>query len=228
MVVPVPLLRRLLGTLVHRTLVVVGGLVLTLLVFLVLPVMETIGKPPTADLTLQSIDTAELPPPPDVPLPEPEQKPPEPEDKPPDLQEPAQPLDLAQLEVALNPGLGGEALAGDFAPVKLTTATAANGGNDGNEALFSLADLDQKPRVIHQPSPVLSPEARRKVPGTVHILFLVGTDGRVESPIVQKSTDPIFDQPALAAIKQWKFEPGKRNGQPVRFRMRVPITFPEG
>ena len=74
----------------------------------------------------------------------------------------------------------------------------------------------------------MTPEVRRKAPGTVYILFLVGTDGRVENPIVQKSSDPIFEKPALAAIKQWKFEPGKRSGQPVRFRMRVPITFPEG
>ena len=47
-----------------------------------------------------------------------------------------------------------------------------------------------------------------------------------------KSTDGgrriLREKPALAAIKQWKFEPGKRSGQPVRFRMRVPITFPEG
>ena len=30
---------------------------------------------------------------------------------------------------------------------------------------------------------------------------------------------------ALKAVKQWKFEPGKRKGKPVQFRMRVPITF---
>ncbi|MBZ0258769.1 energy transducer TonB, partial [bacterium] len=52
--------------------------------------------------------------------------------------------------------------------------------------------------------------------------------GQVENPIVQKSTDPIFENPALSAVKKWKFEPGKRNGEPVRFRMRVPITFPKG
>jgi protein TonB len=45
---------------------------------------------------------------------------------------------------------------------------------------------------------------------------------------VQQSTDPVFERPALAAVKQWRFEPGKRNGKPVRFRMRVPITFPKG
>ena len=36
------------------------------------------------------------------------------------------------------------------------------------------------------------------------------------------------ERPALAAVKKWKFEPGKKGGEPVRFRMRVPITFPKG
>jgi protein TonB len=38
----------------------------------------------------------------------------------------------------------------------------------------------------------------------------------------------VFEAPALKAVKQWKFEPGKKNGKAVRFRMRVPITFPKG
>ena len=59
------------------------------------------------------------------------------------------------------------------------------------------------------------------------MLFVVDQDGRVDSPRVQKSTNPEFDRAALKAVKQWKFEPGKRNGEPVRFRMRVPITFPK-
>ncbi len=223
MVRAVPFFERLVRSVTQRAIVLGGALLFTLLMFLVLPVMETISQSPVADLTLQSVDTADVPPPPPPPETEPEKEP-EPEEKPPDLQEPAQPLDLSQLEVALNPGLSGDYLGGDFA-VKIATGTAAG---ESSEALFSLADLDQKPRALHQPSPTMTPEVRRKAPGTVYILFLVGTDGRVENPIVQKSSDPIFEKPALAAIKQWKFEPGKRSGQPVRFRMRVPITFPEG
>jgi protein TonB len=68
---------------------------------------------------------------------------------------------------------------------------------------------------------------RKQAPGTAYILFVVDAQGRVENPQVQKSSDPVFEKPALAAVKQWRFEPGKRNGQPVRFRMRVPVTFPK-
>ncbi len=48
---------------------------------------------------------------------------------------------------------------------------------------------------------------------------------------LQKEDIPVIiqaDSAALTAVKQWKFEPGKRNGKAVRFRMRVPISFPKG
>lgn len=213
----------LLGEFLHRMLVGVGAVGLTLVCFMVLPLMQTLTKPLTTDLVVQAVDMAQVDPPPPPPEEEPEKEP-EPEEPPPELTEESQPLSLDQLELALNPGFGGGFMDGDFA-VKLNTVT---GDSKNVEALFSIADLDQQPRVIYQPGPMLSREVRKKAPGTVYILFIVDERGRVENPMVQKATDPIFEKPALAAVKQWKFEPGKRNGQPVRFRMRVPITFPKG
>lgn len=208
--------------LAHGVWVVLGTVTLTFVFFVALPLLQIINQPPTTDLIVQSVDTALPPPPPPPPQEEPEKKP-EPEEKPPELMEEAPPLDLSQLELALNPG-DGAGLVGDFVN-KLNPMTSSG---EEVEALFSLADLDQKPRVLYQPGPVLNKHIRQQAPGTVYIIFIVDQRGRVENPIVQKSSDPVFERSALAAIKQWKFEPGKRNGQPVRFRMRVPITFPKG
>ncbi len=205
----------------HNLRVVAGALALTLLFFLALPFMQSITKPPTSDLVVQSIDTVNAPPPPpskEEPEEEPEEEPP------PELQEEAPPLDLAQLELALNPGLSNGLLAGNFT-VKLN-ALGSN-GSDIDE-LFSMADLDKKPRIIYQPGPALNSKLRKKAPGTVYILFIVNKNGRVEKPKIQSSTDTVFERPAMAAVKQWKFEPGKRKGKPVNFRMRVPIRFPKG
>jgi protein TonB len=213
-----PLLRRV----VHFVLVLLGASTLTLVFFLVLPVIQAITAQPEADTLVQGIDAANIPPPPAPPEEEPEPEPEE-EEKPPELVEEAPPLDLAQLEVALNPGVSDGWLGGDFA-VKLTTTVASS---DDVDALFSLADLDQEPRAIHRPPPAFTAELRKKAPATVYIVFDVDQRGRVENPIVQQSTDPLFDKAALAAVKKWKFEPGKRNGQPVKFRMRTPITFPK-
>ncbi|MGC9327724.1 MAG: energy transducer TonB, partial [Candidatus Hinthialibacter sp.] len=116
-------------------------------------------------------------------------------------------------------GLSDGMFGGDF-EIKLNNVAAASSAVD---ELFSIADLDQKPRVVYQSSPILTKEMRKKAPGKVYIVFIVDQNGRVENPKVQSSTDPVFETPALNAVKRWKFDPGKRNGKPVRFRMRVPI-----
>ena len=194
-----------LGRFANAAASVVGGGVLALGCFLLLPVLEAISATPPADLIVTSMDTAALPPPP-----------------PPSLADEAPPLDLSQMELALNPGMGGMDGAGDFA-VKI--AAVGGGGDKGVDELFSLADLDQKPRPVFQQQPTLSALLKKKLPANVVVVFTVDQQGRVESPIVQSASDPAFEQPVLAAIRQWKFEPGKRGGKPVRFRMRQPFSF---
>jgi protein TonB len=207
----------------HQLVMVVGAVAFTFVFFLVLPLMQAINKPPISDVMVHDVAVTDTPPPP----PPPEEKPPEEPEKPeepPKLAEDNQPLDLSQLELALNPTFGSGALAGDFA-VKLNAGESGGGGVD---ALFNLSDLDQRPRVMYQPGPTMTPQIRKLAPGTVYIIFIVDESGRVVNPMVQKSTAPVFEAPALKAVKQWKFEPGKKNGKAVRFRMRVPITFPKG
>jgi protein TonB len=196
------------------------ALAVSWLLFMILPVLQVITKPPTKDLTIRTVDVANVPPPPPPPMEEPEEPEPEEEPPPPPAVD-AQPLDLSQLELALNPGDGGFG-AGDFA---INLQGMAARGEDV-DAIFSLSDLDQKPRIVYQPAPIYPPElARKNMQGTVYILFIVDKTGRTRDLKVQKSTHPAFENPALKAVRQWKFEPGKRKGQPVQFRMRVPITF---
>jgi protein TonB len=224
---------RFISISLQNLLAVAVGLALALGIFLLLPLLESITSTPQADLIVQSANTANLPPPP--PPPPEEEKPEEEEEKPeepppPDLAEETPPLDLSQLELALNVGAGGGvgAFQGDFA-VKLPVGNEAASKDEASDvdALFSIADLDQKPRVMYQPGPNMTGDMRKQTPGTVYILFVVDQRGRVENPVVQTTTNPIFDSAALSAVKQWRFEPGKRNGEAVKFRMRVPITFPK-
>jgi protein TonB len=213
------------GTL--RVLAATAGLALTFGLFLVLPLLESITSTAQTDMIVQGVNTA-LPPPPPPPVEEEkeEEKPEEEPPPPPKLAEDTPPLDLSQLELALNPGTGG-GVGGDF-EVRLPVGGGSGQGDGADvDQLFSMSDLDQKPRVIYQPSPQTSSQLQKLAPGTVTIVFVVDQRGRVENPLVQSSSNPAFEAPALAAVKQWKFEPGKRNGEPVRFRMRVPITFPK-
>jgi protein TonB len=198
----------------------------TLAIFLVLPLMQTIGSPAPSDLIVRSLDSTSLPPPPPPPPPEEEpeeEKPPEP---PPKLAEETPPLNLSQLELALNAGLGDGGF-GEFAI--LLPARVAEDEEAANDGIFSLEDLDRKPRALFQSQPRYPQEllrARRR--GTVYVVFHVDEAGRVAEAKVQRSTDAAFDAPALDAVRQWRFEPGTRNGRKVQFKMRVPITFNAG
>ena len=115
---------------------------------------------------------------------------------------------------------------GDFA-INLNSIISTSSEENINE-IFSLADLDQKPRVINQPSPVLSPALRRKTPASITIIFIVDEQGHVIEPRVKSSSDPAFEKFALDAVKRWLFEPGKKSGKAVQTRMLAPITFPKG
>ncbi len=199
---------------------IAGGLLLSLAYFLVLPFLQTIGRPPADQLQVRSIGVIEEPPPPQEVV---EEEEPEEEQDKPELDQLDEPLDLSQLELALDPGEGD--WGGDFT-VSLKRHITQTGMAD---AIFSMGDLDQKPRAVYQPAPTYPAELQGKgVEGTVYVIFIIDKNGRVTDAKVQKSTHQAFERPALAAVKKWKFDPGKRGGEPVQFRMRVPITFSLG
>lgn len=200
---------------------------LTLAIFLILPVMQTIGDPTRNDTLVRNVDVGRLPPPPPPPMEqeiEEEEPPPEP---PPKMMDEAPPLSLSQLELALNPGMG-DGLMADFT-IDLGAAMNGEDGDDSLNRTFSLADLDQRPRVLFQRAPVYPPELQRQQrKGTVYVVFMVDQQGLVSSPKVERTSDPAFDRAALEAVRQWRFEPGTRGGEKVQFKMGIPITFNAG
>jgi len=94
------------------------------------------------------------------------------------------------------------------------------------DAAVRLADLDGTPRTRAQASPIYPFEAKRTgMTGTVNVEFTVDESGGVLNPRVIESTNTIFNESAMHAVSKWKFEPGKRGGRAVRFKMVVPIVF---
>lgn len=216
------MLKAIIRRLLERLSALVGASALTLSFFLVLPLIQSITAKEDGEEDIVALDSTVLPPPP--PPVEPDDPPePEPEPEPtPELVEELPLLDLSQIELALNPGTGGGA-GPDYA-VGLERVM-----KDASEVqeLFSLADLDQEPRCVYQPSPAISAKVRKLGGATVWVIFVVDQRGRVESPKIQRCPNPAFEKPTLAAVSKWRFDPGQHNGKPVRFKMRVPITFPD-
>lgn len=139
-------------------------------------------------------------------------------------------MSLGDLERALGGGgAGSDEFGGGFSFASGGriggTGTAEAAGSDLDDIL-SAAELDQRPRPVFQASPQYPLELRRKkVEGTVNVVFFVDKDGRVLNPRVEHSSHPAFERPALEAVRQWRFEAGTRNGRKVSFKLRVPISF---
>jgi protein TonB len=86
--------------------------------------------------------------------------------------------------------------------------------------------LDNPPRTRSQTPPAYPAEARRNgLPGEVLVDFIVDESGRVKTAHVVNSTDRQFEEPTLRAVYLWRFQPGKKNGRPVSFRMVAPVVF---
>jgi TonB family protein len=55
--------------------------------------------------------------------------------------------------------------------------------------------------------------------------IVIDTNGDVESIRLISATQRYEERMLMAAAKAWKFRPARLNGQPVKYRMRVPITL---
>lgn len=72
------------------------------------------------------------------------------------------------------------------------------------------------PLVRHRVEPVIPEEARKaRVAGIVIVEVVIDKHGRVSEAKVMKGLPFGLDQAALDAVKQWTFEPGTLDGQPV-------------
>jgi periplasmic protein TonB len=75
--------------------------------------------------------------------------------------------------------------------------------------------------------PVYPPRCLRLgIEGRVKIRVLVGENGRPQEVTVGESSgESALDQAALEAVREWRFEPAKRNGVAVRAWAIVPVEF---
>jgi TonB family protein len=84
------------------------------------------------------------------------------------------------------------------------------------------------PVVVKHPNPRYTEEAReKKIQGIVQLDAVVLEDGTVGEVTVTKSLDDTYglDQAAVAALKQWLFKPGQKDGKPVPVLVSVEMSF---
>lgn len=94
------------------------------------------------------------------------------------------------------------------------------------DRVYRIGDGIVGPKLLSKTEPEYTQEARdSKVQGMVVLYAEVSKTGKVENIKVVKGLDPGLDANAIAAVKQWKFEPGRKDGKPVRVAATIEMNF---
>jgi TonB family protein len=100
-----------------------------------------------------------------------------------------------------------------------------SGGGTGG-GVFHVGGGVTGPKVIYQPDPEYSEEARKaKFQGTCVLWLIVDPDGRPRDIQVRRTLGLGLDEKAIEAVKTWRFEPGYKDGKPVATYINVEVTF---
>ena len=94
------------------------------------------------------------------------------------------------------------------------------------DSISNLGQLDREPRLLNSVLPVF-PENMKKAEksGRVIVEFFIDPTGNVKAPGIKMATNDEFSISALAAVKEWKFEPPMKRGRPTYAHVYQQFTF---
>ena len=170
------------------------------------------------------------PPKPAEPTPEPAKSAPQPVVQPP----PSQPIVAAPVEApsVIAPETGREAEA--LRPFEASLERGTEGGVIGGVShvppappaeVVRIGGSMKSPRLTRRVEPDYPDVAQRAaIEGIVILEATVGEDGRVDGVKVLRSQS-LLEPAAIAAVKQWQYEPLIWNGRPTPFVLTVTLSF---
>jgi len=146
------------------------------------------------------------------------------------------PVDIAQLGDPLGipgppssgPGTGGGIGTGEgggVGPGKGAGVGPGEGGGTGGGP-FRVGGGVSAPTVLYRIEPNYSEEARRaRYQGSVILSAIVRKDGTIQILKVVRGLGLGLDENAVEALRQWRFTPGTRSGEPVDVALNIEINF---
>lgn len=97
---------------------------------------------------------------------------------------------------------------------------------DGKPVL-KMSEVDQPPTMRIRGTPPVYPQELRSagVGGEAVVRFVVDASGQVRDVEVAQATHEAFGKAALATVRSWAFEAGKKGNLPVNVQVSVPVVF---
>ncbi|MBD3178535.1 MAG: TonB family protein [Candidatus Latescibacteria bacterium] len=111
--------------------------------------------------------------------------------------------------------------------VVIDLGNVGNSSIDREEFVFEAYELDQPPQTIVKVPPVYPYKAREQgIEGIVQIKVLVNTDGTVgKVQILGARPEGFFEKAVMRAVPNWKFNPGKIEGNAVTAWVVTNVRF---
>lgn len=87
--------------------------------------------------------------------------------------------------------------------------------------------VEARPRYLMNPKPHYPPVARKRhQQGTVLLSVVVDAYGLVKDiEIIESSGHAILDRSAVAGVREWRFEAGRRGEKPIETSVLIPIRY---
>ncbi len=79
----------------------------------------------------------------------------------------------------------------------------------------------EPPQALATPDPLLE---ETDFHAKVSVSFIIGTDGRVHSPLILESAGPSEDRTILDAVRFWRYRPARCNGVPTDAEAKVEFS----
>ena len=100
-----------------------------------------------------------------------------------------------------------------------------SGGGTGGGPFRPGSGIDP-PRLLREVKAEYTDEARRRgITGDVVLEIVVKRDGTVGDVTIMQGRGAGLDQRAVAAVRQWRFSPARRRGEPVDVIVEVAVEF---
>jgi TonB family protein len=94
------------------------------------------------------------------------------------------------------------------------------------EHAVAITDDITPPQLSEVASPDYTVEAKKKrIEGSVILEIVVDRKGDVVAAKVLKGLGYGLDENAILAVKEWKYKPAEKDGEPVAVKMEVTVDF---
>ena len=143
--------------------------------------------------------------------------------------QPGLPAAVSMSGTSMGPGSGGGAGTGAGTGIGSGTGSGLGPGSGGGTGggVYRAGGNVTAPRLLKQVKPHYTGDALRKmIKGTVVMEAVITAEGCASQIRITRSLDPGgLDEEAIAAVMQWRFEPGRLDGTPVDVLVMILVDF---